>query len=119
MMFVSWIELTDLISAGSMEILIGENSLTVTRDIIQVDICDPKASALFDREDILPQMRNLSEALCRFEKTLVIKYNHSTILKLGKDANSVLLKVLGMDHVGMGNPIAVYKFLRKWREKVK
>ncbi|MGD2247250.1 MAG: hypothetical protein PVF58_02510 [Candidatus Methanofastidiosia archaeon] len=116
-MFVSWVELTDLIAKGSMEIHIGENSLTVTRDVIQVDICDPGASTLFDREDILPQMKNLSEALCRFEKTLVIKYNHSTILKLGKGAHSALLKVLGIDHVGMGNPIAVYKFLRKWRER--
>lgn len=116
MMFKSWVELINLIVTGSVEIYIGESSLVITRDKIQVDICNPAVSTLFRREDILPQIKNLSEALCGVKKTLVIKYNHSTMLTLGKDTHSILLRIVGMDHVSLGNPITVYKFLKKWRE---
>ncbi len=111
---ISLLGLTNLIKEGSAEIWVGDNSITVERDVIQVDICDTMSPTLFDREDILSQIRQLSEEFCSAQKTLVIKYNHSRVLTLGAHANSVVLQLLGMNHVAVGNPVTVYKFLRKW-----
>jgi hypothetical protein len=114
---LSLLQLTNLIKEGTMEIYLGKTLVRVGRDVIQVDIYDAEKSAiLLHREDILPQLKSLSEEFCKAGKTLVIKYKNSEILKLGADADSVVLKIVGMDHVTMGNPVAIYQFLRKWRK---
>jgi hypothetical protein len=114
---LSLLHLTDLIKEGTMEIYLGKTSVRVGRDVIQVDIYDAeKAAPLLHREDILPQLRSLSEEFCKAGKTLVIRYRNSEILKLGADADSIVLGIMGMDHVSMGNPVTIYRFLRKWRK---
>ena len=112
--FISLLQMTSLIKEGSVKIWVGDNSITVEKDVIQVDICDTTGSTLFDREDIFSQLRQLSEEFCTAQKTLVIKYNHSTLAKLGANTHSVLLQLVGMNHVAIGNPVTVYKFLRTW-----
>lgn len=88
----------------------------VEKNVIQVDICDTLGSTLFDREDILSQIKQLSEEFCSAQKTLVIKYHHSRVLTLGAHADSIVLQLVGMNHVTIGNPVAVYKFLRTFRK---
>jgi hypothetical protein len=108
----SLLRMTDLIQRGSLEIHIGESSITVERDIITVDLCGLEDSLLIYRQDILPQLRQLSELLSQAGKTLVIKYEHSKMLKLGAHTDSVLLRLIGLERVAIRNPVTVYRFLR-------
>ncbi|MBU7013470.1 MAG: hypothetical protein HXS52_13045 [Theionarchaea archaeon] len=108
----SLLRMTDLIQQGSVEIHIGESSIVVERDVITVDLCGLKDSLLISRQDILPQLRQLSELFSQEGKTLVIKYEHSKMLKLGAHTDSVLLRLIGLDRVAIRNPVTVYRFLR-------
>lgn len=113
----SLLRMTDLIQEGSVKIYIGESSITVEHDVITVDLCGVEDSLLIYRQDILPQLRQLSELLSQVGKTLVIKYEHSKMLKLGAHTDSVLLRLIGLERVAIRNPVTVYRFLRnqgKW-----
>ncbi|MBU7024314.1 MAG: hypothetical protein HXS40_09130 [Theionarchaea archaeon] len=113
----SLLRMTDLIKEGSVKIYIGESSITVEHDVITVDLCGVEDSLLIYRQDILPQLRQLSESLSQAGKTLVIKYEHSKMLKLGAHTDSVLLRLIGLERVAIRNPVTVYRFLRnqgKW-----
>ncbi|MGC1123368.1 MAG: hypothetical protein WBA22_19965 [Candidatus Methanofastidiosia archaeon] len=108
----SLLRMTDLIQQGSVEIHIGKSSITVERDVITVDLCGVEDSLLIYRQDMLPQLRQLSELFSRAGKTLVIKYEHSKMLKLGAHTDSVLLRLIGLERVAIRNPVTVYRFLR-------
>jgi hypothetical protein len=113
----SLLRMTDLIQEGSVKIDIGESSITVEHDVITVDLCGVEDSLLIYRQDILPQLRQLSESLSQAGKTLVIKYEHSKMLKLGAHTDSVLLRLIGLERVAIRNPVTIYRFLRnqgKW-----
>jgi hypothetical protein len=109
------IQATELIREGSIEIQIGENSVRLERDHIRVNLSDMESlRTLMDREDILPQVKYLSEEFSRTGKTLEIRYRNKRIVYLGADADSFVFKMLGIDHVTVGNPFTVYQFLRVW-----
>jgi len=111
------LQATDLIKEGSMEIQIGENSVRVEKDFILLNIYNPDSlQMLLDREDIIPQVKHLSEEFSRTGKTLEIRYRNSKIFRVGYDAHSVVLWFLGMNHVAVGNPVTVYRFLRTCRK---
>ncbi|MBU6998487.1 MAG: hypothetical protein HXS41_13115 [Theionarchaea archaeon] len=112
----SLLQMTDLIQEGSVEIQIGESSIMVERDVITVDLCGLEDSLLIYRQDMLPQLRQLSELFSDAGKTLVIKYEHSRMLKLGAHTDSVFLRLIGLDRVAIRNPVTVYRFLRKTRK---
>jgi hypothetical protein len=117
----SLLRMTDLIQEGSVKIDIGESSITVEHDVITVDLCGVEDSLLIYRQDILPQLRQLSESLSQAGKTLVIKYEHSKMLKLGAHTDSVLLRLIGLERVAIRNPVTVYRFLRnqgKWNHTI-
>ena len=112
---VTLLQATDLIKDGSLEIQMGANSVRVERDFIQVNVSSIESlKVLLDREDILPQVRYLSEEFSRVGKTLEIKYRNARVIRLGARADSVLLKIVGIDHLTIGNPLTVYRFLRMW-----
>lgn len=111
------LEATNLIKEGSMEISIGRNSVRVERDFILIDLHDLESlKGLLDREDILPQVKHLSEEFSRTGKTLEIKYRNATVFRVGAGARSVVLQLLGYDHVSVGNPVTVYRFLQVWQK---
>lgn len=109
------LQATNLIKDGSLEIYLGENSVRLERDSIQLDLSDIKSlKVLMDREDILPQMRHLSEKFSQAGKTLEIRYKNARVVRLGAGADSLTLQLLGVNHVTIGNPLTVYRFLRVW-----
>lgn len=110
---VSLLHLTDLIKGGSVLVEVGKNSVRVERNLIQVDICDADSTLLPERGDILSQARQAALIFWKEGKTMEIKYHHSLVLKLGRGADSMVLKLAGMDHISFGNPFTLYHFLRK------
>jgi len=109
------LQATNLIKDGSMEIQMGRNSVRVERDFIQFNINDLESlQKLLDREDILPQMKYLSEEFSKAGKTLEINYRNARVVRLGAHADSVVLRLLGIPNVTVGNPVTVYRFLRVW-----
>ncbi len=113
----SWIQKTNLIKEGSLKIQAGENVIKLEKNRIVVDFYNAEQFKAFgDREDFIQQMRHLSEVLYREGKTCVIKYRGSSIVTLGAGANSLALKLVGMDHVSVGNPVTLYRSLRTWRK---
>ncbi|MBU7019366.1 MAG: hypothetical protein HXS44_17805 [Theionarchaea archaeon] len=109
------LQATSLIKEGALEIEIGSNLVRLEKDLIQLNISDTESlRMLLDREDILRQMMHTSEEFSRAGKTLEIKYRNSRIVRLGAKADSLMLQLLGIDHVTMGNPVTMYRFLRMW-----
>lgn len=111
----SLLQATNLIKDGSIEIQIGRNSVRLERDLIQINVNDiDSLQKLLDRDDILPQMKYISEEFSKAGKTLEINYRNSRVIKLGAHADSVVLRLLGIPHMAVGNPVTVYRFLRVW-----
>jgi hypothetical protein len=109
------LQATNLIKEGALEIEIGSNLVRLEKDLIQLNIRDTESlKMLLDREDIIHQLMYMSEEFSRAGKTLEIKYRNSRIIRLGARADSLLLQLLGIDHVTMGNPVTMYRFLRMW-----
>lgn len=109
------LQATNLIKDGSLEIYLGKNSVRLEKDFIQLNLSDLKSlKMLMDREDLLPQMRYLSERFSQAGKTLEINYRNARVVRLGAGANSFTLQLLGVSHVTIGSPLTLYRFLRVW-----
>ena len=109
------LHMTNLIQEGSVEIHIGKNVVHFEKDLIRVNIYDTESLMIFlDREDIFPQIRHLSKELSRAGKTLEIAHRGSRIVRLGAHADSVVLRLLGLNHIAVGNPVTLYRFLHAW-----
>ncbi len=112
---VSWIQMTDLIKEGSVEIQVGKNSLRLQRDCVEVNLGElDHFRAFTNREDFFQQMKYLSDQLSAAGKTFIVKYKGWSILRLGAGCDSFVLRLLGMDHVTLGNPVALFQVFRTW-----
>ncbi len=103
------------ICCGSVTVSVGEDSFTVTREEIIIDIHDPeKMKKLMDavspllgsreggmkeKKKMMDEMKLYAEDLASKGKTAIIKYQGREVMRMGAKANSLLMKSFGMKHV--------------------
>ncbi len=103
------------ICCGSVTVSVGEDSFTVTREEIIIDIHDPeKMKKLMDavspllgsreggmkeKKKMMDEMKLYAEDLASKGKTAIIKYQGREVMRMGAKANSLLMKSFGMKHI--------------------
>ncbi|NJE62566.1 hypothetical protein [Thermococcus sp. 21S7] len=103
------------ICCGSVTIAVGDDSFTLTRDEIIIDIHDPnKMKKLMDafspimgsgkggmreKMKMMNEMKLYAEDLASQGKTAIIKYRGNDVMIMGAKANSILMNAFGMKHI--------------------
>jgi len=103
------------ICCGSITIAVGEDSFTITRDEIIMDIHDPEKMKklmdaisplmgsgegdLKDKKKMMDEMKLYAEDLASQGKTAIIMYQGNEIMRMGAKANSFLMNTFGMKHI--------------------
>ena len=103
------------ICCGSVTVSVGEDSFTVTRGDIIIDIHDPeKMKKLMDavspligsgeggmkeKKKMMDEMKLYAEDLASQGKTAIIKYRGREVMRMGAKASSLLMKTFGMKHI--------------------
>ena len=103
------------ICCGSVTVSVGEDSFTVTREDIIIDIHDPeKMKKLMDavspllgageggmkeKKKMMDEMKLYAEDLASQGKTAIIKYRGREVMRMGAKAGSLLMKTFGMKHI--------------------
>jgi hypothetical protein len=103
----------NLIQSGSIQVSMGDNTVWLSKDKIQINIDDSDTLyRLCGRDDLFSQLKHISDTLNEAGKTVEISYRNTRICTVGKHGHSFFLQVLGMDHVSLGNPLRVYQVLK-------
>ncbi|NJE31141.1 hypothetical protein E3E38_08810 [Thermococcus sp. 18S1] len=103
------------ICCGSVTVAVGDDSFTLTRDEIIIDIHDPeKMKKLMDalspimgsgeggmkeKMKMMNEMKLYAEDLASQGKTAIIKYRGNEVMRMGAGANSILMNAFGMRHI--------------------
>jgi hypothetical protein len=104
-----------VICCGSMTVSVGSDSITITRDEIIMDIGNPKKmkklmdafstimgkdkGGIGEKKEMINEMKLYAEDLASQGKTVIIKYRGNEVMKMGAEANSLLMNAFGMKHI--------------------
>ncbi|WP_457750461.1 hypothetical protein [Thermococcus sp.] len=118
----------NVICCGSVTISVGDDSLTITREDIIMDIHDTEKmkklmdaiSPLMGSEDggmkekkkMMDEMKLYAEDLASQGKTAIIKYRGNEIMRMGAKANSFLMNTLGMKHIEIKYKLDTLRMMR-------
>ena len=115
------LEILDLVKDGSIKINLKKNSINMSRDNIIIDIWDLDLMKKFIREKELEsfneRIEKLAEELNRMKKTLTVKLKGKEIVKIGFNANSKFLNVLGIKNIEIIDKIAFFSLIKEWKIK--
>ncbi|USS41206.1 hypothetical protein NF865_03110 [Thermococcus aggregans] len=117
--------LQSLIAEGSLEIKVGDNFITISRDEVIADISSPEeitklAKALKESmksditktvksiPDVMRLIAEVGEELSEERKTLIIKYRGRDVVIMGFKANP---GILGMNNVEIKDKLGLMKLL--------
>ena len=117
--------LQSLIAEGSLEIKVGDNFITISRDEVIADISSPEeitklAKALKESmksditktvksiPDVMRLIAEVGEELSEERKTLIIKYRGRDVVIMGFKANP---GILGMNNVEIKDKLELMKLL--------
>ena len=115
------LEILDLVKDGSIKINLKKNSINMSRDNIIIDIWDLDLMKKFIREKELEsfneRIEKLAEELNRMKKTLTVKLKGKEIVKIGFNANSKFLNILGIKNIEIIDKIAFFSLIKEWKIK--
>lgn len=115
------LEILDLVKDGSIKINLEKNSINMSRDNIIIDIWDLDLMKKFIREKELEsfneRIEKLAEELNRMKKTLTVKLKGKEIVKIGFNANSKFLNILGIKNIEIIDKIAFFSLIKEWKIK--
>ena len=115
------LEILNLVKNGSIKISLEKNSINMSRDNIIIDIWDLDLMKKFTREKELEsfneRIEKLAEELNRMKKTLTVKLKGKEIVKIGFNANSKFLNVLGIKNIEIIDKIAFFSLIKEWKIK--
>ncbi|WP_297421244.1 hypothetical protein [Thermococcus sp.] len=116
------------IHSGSVTISVGEDSFTLTREDVIMDIHDPEKmrklmaviSPLMGSEEddteekkkMINSMKLYAEDLASQGKTVIIKYRGDEIMRMGAKANSLLMRTLGMRHIEIKYKLNTFRMMK-------
>jgi len=117
----------DALHHGSLTISVGDDSMTVTRDEVVIDIHDPeKMKALMDalsplmgsgggmkeKKKMMDEMKLYAEDLAAKGKTVIVKYRGNEIMRMGAKAGSFLMNAFGMKHIEIKYKLDTLRMMR-------
>ena len=115
------LEILDLVKDGSIKINLEKNSINMSRDNIIIDIWDLELIKKFTREKELEsfneRIEKFAEELDRMKKTLIVKLKGKEIVKIGFNANSKFLNILGIKNIEIIDKIAFFSLIKEWKIK--
>ena len=115
------LEILNLVKDGSIRINLEKNSINMSRDNIIIDIWDLDLMKKFIREKELEsfneRIEKLAEELNRMKKTLTVKLKGKEIVKIGFNANSKFLNILGIKNIEIIDKIAFFSLIKEWITK--
>ena len=115
------LEILNLVKNGSIKINLEKNSINMSRDNIIIDIWDLDLMKKFIREKELEsfneRIEKLAEELDRMKKTLIVKLKGKEIVKIGFNANSKFLNILGIKNIEIIDKIAFFSLIKEWKIK--
>ena len=115
------LEILNLVKDGSIKISLEKNSINMSRDNIIIDIWDLDLMKKFIREKELEsfneRIEKLAEELNRMKKTLTVKLKGKEIVKIGFNANSKFLNILGIKNIEIIDKIAFFSLIKEWKIK--
>ena len=115
------LEILNLVKNGSIKINLEKNSINMSRDNIIIDIWDLDLMKKFIREKELEsfneRIEKLAEELNRMKKTLTVKLKGKEIVKIGFNANSKFLNILGIKNIEIIDKIAFFSLIKEWKIK--
>ena len=115
------LEILNLVKDGSIKINLEKNSINMSRDNIIIDIWDLDLMKKFIREKELEsfneRIEKLAEELNRMKKTLTVKLKGKEIVKIGFNANSKFLNILGIKNIEIIDKIAFFSLIKEWKIK--
>ena len=115
------LEILNLVKNGSIKINLEKNSINMSRDNIIIDIWDLELIKKFTREKELEsfneRIEKFAEELNRMKKTLIVKLKGKEIVKIGFNANSKFLNILGIKNIEIIDKIAFFSLIKEWKIK--
>ena len=115
------LEILNLLKNGSIKINLEKNSINMSRDNIIIDIWDLELIKKFTREKELEsfneRIEKFAEELNRMKKTLIVKLKGKEIVKIGFNANSKFLNILGIKNIEIIDKIAFFSLIKEWKIK--
>ena len=115
------LEILNLVKDGSIKINLEKNSINMSRDNIIIDIWDLDLMKKFIREKELEsfneRIEKLAEELNRMKKTLTVKLKGKEIVKIGFNANSKFLNILGIKNIEIIDRITFFSLIKEWKIK--
>lgn len=115
------LEILNLVKNGSIKINLEKNSINMSRDNIIIDIWDLELIKKFTREKELEsfneRIEKFAEELNRMKKTLTVKLKGKEIVKIGFNANSKFLNILGIKNIEIIDKTAFFSLIKEWKTK--
>jgi len=115
------LEILNLVKNGSIKINLEKNSINMSRDNIIIDIWDLELIKKFTREKELEsfneRIEKFAEEMDRMKKTLIVKLKGKEIVKIGFNANSKFLNILGIKNIEIIDKIAFFSLIKEWKIK--
>ena len=115
------LEILNLLKNGSIKINLEKNSINMSRDNIIIDIWDLELIKKFTREKELEsfneRIEKFAEELNRMKKTLIVKLKGKEIVKIGFNANSKFLNILGIKNIEIIDKTAFFSLIKEWKTK--
>lgn len=115
------LEILNLLKNGSIKINLEKNSINMSRDNIIIDIWDLELIKKFTREKELEsfneRIEKFAEELNRMKKTLTVKLKGKEIVKIGFNANSKFLNILGIKNIEIIDKTAFFSLIKEWKIK--
>jgi len=119
------LKLQNLIAEGSLEIKVGDNFITISRDEVIADISSPEEMTRLAKAlrggmesditktiksipDVMRLIAEVGEELSEERKTLIIKYRGRDVVIIGFKANP---GILGMNNVEIKDKLELMKLL--------
>jgi len=116
------------ICCGSVTIYVGDDSFTITRDEIIMDIHDPEKmkklmdaisplmgsddGGLKEKKKMMDEMKLYAEDLASQGKTAIIKYKGNEVMRMGAKAKSFLMNTFGMKHIEIKYKLDTFRMMK-------
>jgi len=122
------LRLQNIICCGSITMGVGDDSFTITRDEIIMDIHDPKkmkelmdafaplmgsdGGGMKEKKKMMDEMKLYAEDLASQGKTAIIKYKGNEVMRMGAKANSFLMNTFRMKHLEVKFRLDTFRMMK-------